>query len=336
MRDVAICGGGHLGHTLAAVIGATGEFRVGVLTRRPDSWRARIRLTFGNLELEGDVDHVSRDPAEIVSGAEIVLLTVPAHVRRELLAVIAPHVASNTWVGAVPGAGGFDDDARAALPLHEKVFGTARTPYICRMAVHGAAVDVTGVSPDVRVATLHGDDAPEAASLLEELLTIPAMALGTYDAVNLTPSNPLVHSCRLFSMFEQWIPGMGLASPPSFYGDWDDAASALLLACDDELTHVRAARGIPEHDVPPVRVHYGAETPARLTERIRGLAPLRRIGMPMRENGAGWVPDVGHRYFAEDVGVALPVMQRLSRAARVETPSLDAVVAWGQRQLTAR
>lgn len=313
-RPVAICGGGHLGHAIAAVAGAAGR-PVRVLTRNPAAWRDELRLTFEDLLLVGKVDRVDDDPAAILPDAEIVFVEMPAFAQAEVLARIAPFLDDETWIGALPGAGGFDLRAREALAGHRRVFGSARTPYICRTTEYGASVHVSGIDRTLRVAALDASDAPAIARLLEDVLGIHAFALSRYEAVNLTPSNPLVHTARLFTYFT----GEGGGA---FYRDWNDAASRLLLACDDEIDAARRALEIDEREVPPVRTHYGVSTAAELTRRIRGLAPLLAADLVLHEDMHE------HRYVREDFDYGLATMAAIARACGAPVPSIDAMLAW--------
>lgn len=315
MRPIAVCGGGHLAHAIAAVAGAAGR-PVRVLTRNPAAWRRELRLTFDDLLLIGALDRVSDDPAAIVPGAEVVLVEVPAFGQAEVLARIAPFLDEESWVGALPGQGGFDARARTALSGHERVFGSARTPYICRTTAYGESVTITGIDATLRVAALDPQQAPEIAAMLAEILGMRTVPLSRYEAVNLTPSNPLVHTARVFTFFT------GDGNGDGFYRDWNDAASRLLLACDDELLPVRRMLQIGEDEVPSVRAHYGISSAEELTRRIRGLGPLLASDLHLH---AGMHE---HRYVREDFDYGLETMASIARACGVDVPSIDAMLAW--------
>ena len=54
----------------------------------------------------------------------------------------------------------------------------------------------------------------------------------------MTPSNPILHTSRLYSLFSEWHKGIIYKSVPLFYEDWDDQSSRLLLACDTEVQDI--------------------------------------------------------------------------------------------------
>lgn len=316
-RPIAVCGGGSLAHALAAVLGA-GDRCVRVLTRNPSSWRRRIRVTYQDCILIGNLERVSNDPADVLPGCGLVFVEVPAFAHADVLGRIQPFIDSDTWIGALPGAGGFDLRAAAALPGHERVFGSARTPYICRTMIYGESVAVTGIDAVLRVASLLPSETPVIAAMIEEALGMRTLPLSSYDAVNLTPSNPLVHTARIFTFLEGTADGDG-----AFYRDWDDDASRMLLACDDEIAAVRRLLGIAESEVPPVRAHYAVTDANELTRRIRGLRPLLDSDIPIR---AAASPD--HRYFAEDFDYGLAAMAGIANRCGVRIPTIETMLAW--------
>lgn len=56
-----------------------------------------------------------------------------------------------------------------------------------------------------------------------------------YLCVTLTPFNAILHTSRLYSMFRDYRKGLIYNENFLFYEGWDDQASQVLFACDDEL-----------------------------------------------------------------------------------------------------
>ena len=54
----------------------------------------------------------------------------------------------------------------------------------------------------------------------------------------MTPSNPILYTARLKTLFGDWHVGIVYKSVPLFYEKWDDASSELLLACDEEVQDI--------------------------------------------------------------------------------------------------
>lgn len=58
----------------------------------------------------------------------------------------------------------------------------------------------------------------------------------------LTPSNPILHTLRLRTMFAGWKSGMAYGHNILFYEEWNDGVSHLMLEYDGELKHVPRTR----------------------------------------------------------------------------------------------
>ena len=88
-------------------------------------------------------------------------------------------------------------------------------------------------------------------------------------ALTLTPSNPILHTSRLYSLFKDYEPGVTYERVPLFYEDWDDESSELLMKCDDEIQEI--CRALPEFGLEYVvseREFYNADTIEEMTRAI--------------------------------------------------------------------
>ncbi|MBR3200574.1 MAG: NAD/NADP octopine/nopaline dehydrogenase family protein [Mogibacterium sp.] len=100
-------------------------------------------------------------------------------------------------------------------------------------------------------------------------------------ALTLTPSNPILHTARLKTIFSDYRPGVTYDSIPLFYEDWDDASSELLMACDDEIQDIcRALPGFGLEFVVSERMFYKAESTAQMTKAISSEESLKGLTTP--------------------------------------------------------
>src|ERR1700686_2578143 len=130
--NICLCGGGHLAHVLAAVLGACPAVRVHLLTRNPTLWKQRVEVDCGAAgRLFGQIAVISDDPAVVVPTAKLVLLAVPSTEWKDILGRIQPLLASRIFGRAV------------------KVFGLQRAPYVCRILEYGKRVSLLGTRPEV-------------------------------------------------------------------------------------------------------------------------------------------------------------------------------------------
>jgi hypothetical protein len=335
MPEIVICGGGHLGHALAAVASASGE--VGVLTSRPEAWSGPVVATCGDVLAIGAPALVTSNPRAAVDGARIVLIAVPAHRHAAALAAIAPFIGRAVWVGAMPATGLFHRRASRALQRRSRIFGTCESPYNCRIVEHGRHVDVLGVVPRLGVAALDPGETPEAALLLEQVFALPTIMLSHWLAISLRPLNIAMHPARLFSLFRHWDGSRTYDRKPRFYQEWDAAASAVYLACSDELEVLAGSlSSFDLRDLDAVPARYGTRDPDRLADRIRRLSGLSGIDTPMVRHGSGYVPDFGCRFIREDVNIGLATARRIAACSRVGLPTIAHIIAWARRLTPSR
>jgi hypothetical protein len=310
---------------------------VSVLTRDAQTWKAPILGTFGSLAVRGTDVIATSDPKSALDNVGIVLVASPAFAHERLLALIAPYLPSDAWVGALPAAGLFHERASAILRRRRRIFGTREAPCNCRIRLPGAEVEILGVARTLAVATAERDESDEAAALVETLFGIPATALSDPRAITLSPLNCAFHPSRLFSLFGEWRSGHSYARVPRFYEEWDQAAAEYYFRCSEELATLAIRLNVRVADIDPVPEHYGVCDAQQLAFRIRKLSGLRGIPSPMRQQGPRFVPDFSHRFFREDICVGLTLIMQLATANEVRTPTIERIVRWfGHISSTAR
>jgi len=329
---ICICGGGSLSHALAAVLGARPWIEVRVLSRQPHRWSDRIRLIYlDKAELIGRVVQVSADPAAVIPGADLVIVSVPHAARRELLQRIAHHLDSEAWLAGFPGFGGFASVVREVFGPARPLLGLQRVPYVRKVVSYGQVVWVSGIRPELFVATIPAGHAEAACRWLSAMLNIPATAVASYIAVCLTNSNPIFHPARLHALWRSAPRDIVWRQRPQFYEDWDDTSSELYLACDEELQAIARALRPDGLGVRSLLEHYRLSRPDQLTPTIRALAALRDRPVPMLATQGGFTPDVNAYYFTEDVPYGIVLQRAIAELAGVHVPVMDRIIAWAQR-----
>lgn len=323
MARLAVCGGGHLGHALCAVLAR--EHRVSLLTRAPFPVGPIVART-GTDAVVGTPCCVTDDPDRALSGAQTVLLAVPAPAQAAVLAAIALRIDDACWVGVLPGTGGAAERARAALDRTSRIFLTRESPFNCRIRERGAVVDVLGVAPRLGVVALDPQDRAAACALAADLLGLEAEPLGSTLVPLLRPVNAALHPVALTRLLAMQAAAGGFEQPPDLYASWDTASSVRYLAASGDLVAIARAHGLADPaEIQPVPAHYGTDDPEALTARIRGLAGLRGLTAPCVPVGARWHLDRGSRLFAEDVFDTLGRVLRLAGAVGLPVPALQAL-----------
>lgn len=326
---VCVIGGGNIGTLTAAEVAAKGE-DVRVVTSKPDEWDGRLSvLDAGDNAILADVPVKATD--DLVAGvtaAEYVFITYPTYLLADLCARLLTIAEPGQRVGMVPGACG-------ELFLHQLVnvgctlFGLQRVHSIARIKEPGRSVYMLGRKPSIDIAAVPTRGANAVAADLSRWLDMPCRVLPNYLTLTLTPSNPILHTARIRTMFADWREGVTYPRNILFYEEWTDADSELMLAMDDELQELCARVPMDLSGVRSLRVHYESPDAQAMTQKISHIPAFRGLTSPMREVGEGqWVPDFSSRYFRADFAYGLRAIQGICRLCGVACPNIDSVMAW--------
>ncbi|WP_417260877.1 2-dehydropantoate 2-reductase N-terminal domain-containing protein, partial [Celeribacter sp.] len=160
---VVICGGGRTGHLNAVLFKQLPGVEVRLLTGN-DAVVAAHNTGTGIQALlpdGGDIsarlDGISSNPGDIMSDADIVIVTLPAHARMDLLRQIAPYLPTDkpVYVGAIPGFCGFDWLAENILAENANVviWGMKDVPHTAFELNPGRSIRMGGAKSVLHVAT---------------------------------------------------------------------------------------------------------------------------------------------------------------------------------------
>ncbi len=315
---------------MAAEFAARGH-KVAVVTSRPGEWSRTVDVLSpdGAVVATGELAQVSADLAEGATGARYVFVTYPVYLFERFCAELVPVVEPGQRVCFVPGADA-EFFCEGLLAAGAVVCGLQRVHSVARIAERGRSVFELGRKPSLQVAAIPASATSEVAEELAGLFQMPVTRLGSYLAMTLTPSNPVLHTSRIRTMFADWAPGVTYPENYLFYEGWDDAASEALLAADAEVQAVCAA--LPELDlsgVRPLTEHYESPDVPSMTRKISSIPAFAGLRSPMVETGNGrWEPDFSSRYFSADFAFGLKAIRDVAASAGVDTPALDDLWDW--------
>ena len=280
--NITIAGGGNIG-TQFAVHSAEKGHSVRIFTSMPGHFEKHLSIVdrSGKITHEGDIVLATDDPREAFCDAEMIMITMPPTMMIPLAQIIFEHTDPHTMIGFVPGNGGFELAFRDCIERGNPFFGIDRVPAIARLTERGKTVCCSGYKEELYVAALPSCKTEICASLIEGIYDIPCVRLPGFMALTLTPSNPILHTTRLMTIFRDYSEGVTYDSLPLFYEEWDDASSELLLACDDEIQAI--CRALPRFGLEYVvseREFYNAYTAQEMTHAIRSEESLTGLITP--------------------------------------------------------
>ena len=334
MRGICICGGGSLGHVVAGYLAATKPVKVNVLTQRPERWSREIVVdTPDGRVLHGGLNVVSSDPAEALSGVDVVLLCLPGFAIRDELIKIRPYLNKDTYVGSVFSSTGFFFEAMKLLGEDIPLWGFQRVPFIARTEEYGHSAHLLGYKSAHNIAVERCDDKEGFRALIESLFDAPVTLLSNYYEASLTNSNPLLHTSRLYTMFGGENEGRVFPRMILFYEEWTVEAAQLLIDMDEEFFTILRYLPVSEGYLPRILDYYESHDAESLARKLSSIQGFKGITSPMTETADGWVPDFASRYFTEDFPYGLRYIWELAHQLNIDVPYIDKVYNWGVSKL---
>ncbi len=300
LRKITVCGGGNGAQTLAPIAAHNLGCPVDIYAPFADE-AERLRAgvaAHGGLEVTGVVQvkaqprRISANPAEVITGSDVVALVLPAFAHEGALRQIVPFLDEGAWVGAMPARGGFDYCAAQILAKHGRddvgLFGLQTLPWACRIREYGQVVHVLGVKNVVDAASrpaapplssptpalsaasltvegLGGMKGGEQAApfpnkfgtplrpLLERMLGVPIGAAANMLALTLANTGQLIHPGIMYDLFADWDGKPFRADDvPLFYQGLSEEGAQTLAGLSDDVQAIRA-RLEPALDLSAVR-----------------------------------------------------------------------------------
>lgn len=329
---ITVIGGGNVGTLMAAEMLHKGH-EVTVYTSRPDEWGQRIRVLDAAEQLIfcTETYRVTDSLEEALWGAEFVFVTMPAQTFPALSLRMEPYVEAGMKIGIIPGSGGAEYAFQGIIQKECVLFGFQRVHSIARIKKYGESVIMLGRKSELQIGAVPACGASAVAAILETFFDMPCTVLSNYLCVTLTPSNPILHTSRLYSLFKDYRFGMTYPENSLFYEGWDDGASEILLACDKELQKLCSAIPLDLESVRSLREHYESHTARNMTQKIRSIAAFRGMCSPMKRTAQGWIPDFSSRYFTADFPYGLKVIIEIARLFGVPVPGMERLWQWYEK-----
>ena len=330
--NITVVGGGNIGTQFAVHCSARGH-RVSMFTSQVGSFPSEVREVDagGGCVLKGVVESVTYDPQEAVCGCDVIFITTPAFVANEIAEKLIPYIPNNTKIFFIPASGGMEWAFKTLLDKGCSLYGLQRVPSVARLKEIGA-VYCEGYRKELHIAAIPKADIQFGRLLLEELFDMRCAVMDNYLNATMVPSNPILHTCRLYSLFNDYTHGKSYDNIPLFYQDWTDEASDLLFKCDDEVQRVckkiNKLSGFDMSGVRSLKEHYESYTVHDMTEKIKSIKGFQGLQTPSKKMGTGYIPDLSSRYFTADFPYGLQLLCEIARLCREETPIMDMLISW--------
>ncbi|MDV6344222.1 NAD/NADP octopine/nopaline dehydrogenase family protein [Nitrosomonas sp. Is37] len=354
--NVAICGGGRTGHLNAVLFKQIPAVRVSLLTSSQDvldhsrygEGSITAFLPDGN-QLSARPDIVTSNPEHALGEADVVIITVPAHGRPELLHAIASSLPANkpVYVGAIPGFCGFDWLAEKALATRPNVviWGMKDVPHIAYDLQPGVSIRMGGAKSTLYIGTHVRESEAARLTLLEHLqrlYTSPVELLAHYLEITLTPGNPIMHPSVVYGLigpYGQWH-NRSFSSPICWWTDCPELGAYFLERSDQEsqalCKAIEQCLGVDLSSVKPLKQEITEAYEDQIRDPRTMLSVLRTnqaydsIQAPLipAVDDRGYVIDKESRAFHEDVAYGLALLVKMATRLNVKVPHLEEIFHW--------
>lgn len=328
---VCIIGCGAIGLSCAVDLVRTGNDVVIYTTHnfKSDGTILQINTDNGQEYTAGGIEFKS-DLSAAVAGCDYAFLTYPAFMFGSIAPELESAMSKKTVLCVFPGTGGVEFAFKNLIEKGITVTGLQRVPYTARVAEYGKVVKTGGKKGKIYLASLHKMKIDSVCSDISSALDISCLPLPNYLSVTFTPSNPILHTSRLYAMFRAYEPDEEFDRNFLFYEEWDDATSEIMLQCDHELQQIcKALAPLDLTNVLPLKEYYESQTVSQMTAKISGIASFKGITSPMvKSNNGKWKIDWKSRYFTADFPYGLAIIKSFADVLDTDTPQIDEVLRW--------
>ncbi|MBE6127836.1 MAG: hypothetical protein E7185_01025 [Erysipelotrichaceae bacterium] len=327
--SIAVVGGGNVGTQFACICAAKG-YKVNVFSSKPELYNGTLEVVdeYENVTV-GRLNKVTADIGEAVDGCQIIIVTHPAFRLRNIADQLLPYIKSDMNICVLPGTGGAEFAFRECMKAGATLFGLQRVPSVARLEQYGKRVRCEGLRNELFLASIPSDKAEDLSAFMSDLWGIPCTPLPNYLSVTLTPSNPILHTTRLRTLFADYEEGKVYERNPLFYGEWNNASSELLIACDSELQEMlKLMDKLDLHNVRSLKLHYESDTVEAMTKKLCSIKSLHNLSSPMKQVPGGWVPDFNSRYFTADFPYGLAIIEELAAVLGFDAPNIKDTMDW--------
>lgn len=328
--NITIVGGGNVGTQFAVHCSSKGH-KVVVFTSKYAQFQKELSVIDEDdkVLLTGKIHCATNDPHIAFENADLIFITLPAFCIDDVADLIIKNALKKPPIGLIPGIGGMEC---AFMQYSGPVFGIQRIPSMARLKVMGSKVCAIGYRQQLYLSTFNEEYADQFCKIMEHFFDIKCYFIHCYLNITLTPSNPILHTTRLFDLFKNYQQGVKYDSIPLFYEEWTDEASELLFLCDNEVQKICKAYPELKLDyVKSLKKHYEVNTPKELTQKIRSIEGFKKIKAPMIATESGFIPDFNSRYFLADFPYGLSIIRQVASFSMVSTPTIDKILNWYQK-----
>lgn len=301
---VCVVGLGNIGSVLANDFSQYSDIETVVLVRDSSLVQEQVNKLINHEIIQGNSIYVYDTPSEAFKDCDYIFFTLPSNVLHDKRDNYFDFIESRTTVVFVPGTGGMEFIVEPLVKRNIKIVGFQRVHAIARLVNYGELVEELDRKKELRIGYINvtENEKKEIKRFIENRLLLPVINLPNYLCVSLTPSNPILHTTRIYEMF-QGKENHTFSEMVYFYKEWNFKSSEYLLNADKEfdlLIKKLKKCNIEIEGINNLKVHYGEDTVSGMTNKITSIQSLKDITSPIVKENNLFKIDKKSRYFIED------------------------------------
>lgn len=316
--NILLYGLGNIAHAIIAN-NKNPEIKINVYSQSNSNIHDRI-IRISNLNGQSGQALLVTDLSKGVREANYILLCVPSHLRREALKKIRKYILPGTILGAFPGTSGFNEEVEELIPICKCYFSTQRVPFIARILSKGSSVE-SSKKESINICASSNEQ--NIAQDLSSLLEIKVNIINNFELINLTNSNPLLHTSRIYTFLKKVTYPFYIDNNELFYENWTNEASNILILMDQEFQKILGALQLKTASI---LEHYEVDNIEGLTSKLRNIPAFQKIQFPMKLVGEQFKVDFNSRYFIEDFELGLRYTVNKAHTYNIEIPVMTEVL----------
>jgi len=225
--------------------------------------------------------------------------------------------------------------------------GFETLPWACQWprGAWGCKAEILGVKEQVLAGVTPASQTQRALRTFQEIFGESPKIVGSPSSLGISLRNPgmVVHPCV---MYGRWGPESGwdgkpVKQKPLFYHGVDDLTEKILQGTSDEVQAIcrrmeRVVRGLSLKDACSLKQFFVDSYTGLMsdTSTLRACMNTNRnyagLEHPCKGEAGSFMPNLQHRYLAEDVPTGLCFAKGLAEILDVPTPTMDKVLLWAQ------
>ena len=334
IRKICIVGGGNVG--LSCVFDFQKIFKkkeIYILTKKCTFFNSKIQRIDPEKNLCETIDKgfvFTNEYDLALKDADLVVVSLPSFCISDFVSKLESY--NPKIILYVPGYGNKDFFSQKFIKRGVIVAGFDRSPYVCRIidnkTIYCSKKNI------VRIATVGNPINPQVVNMFSLLFGLQIIPLSNYYVVNFTPSNPILHTSRLYSLFKDANCEKKYKRMIKFYSEWDDFSSEIMLGMNSELqdlcSKIEKEKAIDLSEMIFLNEHYEVTDSKSMTKKLRSINSLSKIESPMLKKNNSYFIDLNSRYFKEDFKFGLYILKLYADHFNIKTPNMDLVLIWYQ------